>query len=115
METTLGQKRVKVDFNPAKDGKVHQLKNLAALMIDSAYQSTKANGETLNYMSRDFEGLAKNFEDRTSPESVRLFEIVKEYQQKALWLVNNDAAEVDKIVQHLETACMYAVKLCFTK
>lgn len=34
MEQTLGQKRVKADFNPAKQDTVDQIKNKAAELID---------------------------------------------------------------------------------
>lgn len=34
MEQTLGQKRVKADFNPAKNDTVDQIKNKAAELID---------------------------------------------------------------------------------
>jgi len=34
MERTLGQKRVKAEFNPAKNGTVDQIKNKAAELID---------------------------------------------------------------------------------
>lgn len=33
-DQTLGQKRVKAEFNPAKDGAVDQIKNKAAELID---------------------------------------------------------------------------------
>jgi len=33
-ELTLGQKRVKAEFNPAKDGVVDQIKNKSAELID---------------------------------------------------------------------------------
>lgn len=34
MSQTLGQKRVKAEFNPAKNGAVDQIKNKAAELID---------------------------------------------------------------------------------
>lgn len=34
MEKTLGQKRVKADFNPAKNDLVDQIKNKSAELID---------------------------------------------------------------------------------
>lgn len=45
-EQTLGQKRVKAEFNPAKNGKVDQIKNKAAEFIDLIESCRKeASGE----------------------------------------------------------------------
>lgn len=38
MEQTLGQKRVKAEFNPEKNGLIDQLKNKAAELIDLCEQ-----------------------------------------------------------------------------
>jgi transcription termination factor NusB len=72
MSQTLGQKRVKAEFNPAKNDLVDQIKNKSAELID--------------LMEAMLEGT-------TSVEKIRLIEY----------------AQLD-----VETACMLAVKACFT-
>lgn len=72
-EQTLGQKRVKAEFNPAKNGTVDQIKNLSAQMIDLIE----------NMRSSDSTG-----------EKHRVLSIAQ---------------------TEIETACMYAVKSCFTE
>ena len=73
MSQTLGQKRVKAEFNPSATATVDQLKNKAAEFIDLCEQlrTEDATGE----------------------------------KQRAISLAQTEA----------ETACMYAVKACFTK
>lgn len=46
-ELTLGQKRVKAEFNPEKDNTVDQIKNKAAELIDllETLRETTATGE----------------------------------------------------------------------
>ena len=43
MSQTLGQKRVKADFNPAKNGLVDQIKNKSAELID-LYEQLRTEG-----------------------------------------------------------------------
>jgi hypothetical protein len=69
---TLGQKRVKAEFNPAKNEIVDQIKNKSAELIDLV--------ETLR-------------NEKTSSEKHRQISIAQ---------------------TEIETACMYAVKACFT-
>jgi len=47
MSQTLGQKRVKAEFNPAKNGTVDQIKNKAAELIDliETLRTEDASGE----------------------------------------------------------------------
>lgn len=72
-EQSLGQKRVKAEFNPAKDNKVDHVKNQSANLIDLI--------GTL----------------RTEDASGELHRLISIAQTE------------------IETACMYAVKACFTK
>jgi len=69
---SLGQKRVKAEFNPAKNDLVDQLKNKAAEFIDLC--------EQLRSVSATME------------------------RNRAISIAQTEA----------ETACMYAVKACFT-
>ncbi len=72
METTIGQRRVKAEFNPAKNEMVDQLKNKSALLID----------------------MLESMKSGASGEKLRLLSIAQ---------------------TEIETACMYAVKACFTE
>ena len=74
-EQTLGQKRVKAEFNPAKDGTVDHLKNQSANLIDLLEE-------------------IKSGPDMISGEQARVISLAQ---------------------THIETACMYGVKACFTK
>ena len=71
IEQTLGQKRVKAEFNPDKNELVDQLKNKSAELID-LLEATKPY---------------------SSGEKSRLIDVAQ---------------------TEIETACMYAVKSCFT-
>lgn len=77
MEQTLGQKRVKAEFNPAKNDLVDQIKNKSAELIDLV--------EQLRVNPKDG--------DTVSGEKHRIISIAQ---------------------TEVETACMYAVKACFT-
>jgi hypothetical protein len=72
MSQTLGQQRVKAEFNPAKNETVDQIKNKSAELID-LLQEMRTN--------------------EVSTEKMRLISIAQ---------------------TEIETACMYAVKSCFT-
>lgn len=53
MSQTLGQKRVKAEFNPAKNDLVDQIKNRAAEFIDlcEALKNENATGEKIRLVS----------------------------------------------------------------
>lgn len=53
MEQTLGQKRVKAEFNPAKNGTVDQIKNKAAELIDilDSMRESESSGEKQRIIS----------------------------------------------------------------
>ena len=75
MEQTLGQKRVKAEFNPAKNDVVDQIKNNAAELID-LIETLRGDGHAI---------------------------------------ISGEKARVIALAQtETETACMYAVKACFT-
>lgn len=71
-QQTLGQRRVKAEFNPAKNDLVDQIKNKSAELIDLCEQLKAPN---------------------SSSEKHRVTSLAQTY---------------------IETACMYAVKACFT-
>ena len=75
IEQTLGQKRVKAEFNPDKNELVDQLKNKSDELIDLIEQ-VRGDGKAM-----------------ISGEKARLIAIAQ---------------------TEIETACMYAVKSCFT-
>jgi len=77
MSQTLGQIRVKAEFNPAKNDLVDQLKNKSAELIDLIETMRGAGSQ----------------EEKVSGEKHRLIAISQ---------------------TEIETACMYAVKACFT-
>ena len=53
MEQTLGQKRVKAEFNPAKNDLVDQIKNKSAELIDliEKLRTQDANGNATDLLS----------------------------------------------------------------
>ena len=72
---SLGQKRVKAEFNPAKNDVVDQIKNKSAELID-LIETMRGDGKAM---------------------------------------ISGEKARVISIAQtEVETACMYAVKACFT-
>ncbi len=85
MNQTLGQKRVKADFNPAKDELVDKIKNKSAELIDLI--QLMVNGEAVEPGNEEFP-------DFINSEKVRASRIAQE---------------------HIETACMFAVKANFIK
>jgi hypothetical protein len=85
MENTLGQVRVKADFNPAKNEVVDQIKNKSAELIDLI--QLFINDEAVNPNNETHEAF-------NNSEKVRVARIAQEY---------------------IETGCMYAVKANFTK
>lgn len=42
---TLGQKRVRVSFNPSRDNQVDRIKDMAAVLIDTIYAMEAEDGE----------------------------------------------------------------------
>lgn len=87
MSQTLGQKRVKAEFNPAKNDLVDQIKNKSAELIDLI--QVIRNDEA----SKSYEKSPQDFKE-ISGEKLRLIAIAQ---------------------TEIETACMYAVKACFTE
>jgi len=85
MKQTLGQKRVKAEFNPAKNDLVDQIKNKSAELIDLI--------ETMRPEAKPI-----------GPDS----DIIELIGDTELDRVMNLAQE------KIETGCMYAVKACFT-
>lgn len=83
---TLGQRRVKAEFNPAKNDLVDQLKNKSALLIDML--ESMRNEEASRTYDKTPEALQE-----LSGEKLRLISLAQ---------------------TQIETACMYAVKACFT-
>jgi len=66
MSQTLGQKRVKADFNPAKNGLVDQIKNKSAELID----------------------LCETMRSEGSGEKQRLISLAQTaYEEAAMWVV----------------------------
>jgi len=66
MSQTLGQKRVKADFNPAKNGLVDQIKNKSAELID----------------------LCETMRSEGSSEKQRLISLAQTaYEEAAMWVV----------------------------
>jgi hypothetical protein len=137
MEQTLGQKRVKAEFNPAKNGMVDQFKNSAARLIDLVEQKKGCYKEFEGYnelrdeavkfldllnsidnleVSRELER-AKFISYRSIIEGINLFfGETKGFSQPA---VSGDGDHfaypaLEEAQTHIETACMYAVKACFT-
>lgn len=85
MGQTLGQKIVKADFNPSKNELVDKIKNKSAELIDM-----------IQLMVND-EGV------KPGNESYGEFN-------------NSEKVRLSRIAQtEIETACMYAVKACFTQ
>lgn len=74
MSQTLGQKRVKADFNPAKNDLVDQIKNKAAELIDLLEQMRGEKTETHQY--------------KVSGEKLRLISLAQtEFENGAMWAV----------------------------
>lgn len=72
MDTTLGQNRVRIDFNPSDDDKVGQCKKKTAELIDflEAERQSGENGQT------------------TPGEKARLIAIAQTaYEEAAMWAV----------------------------
>ena len=85
-DQTLGQKRVKAEFNPAKNTNVDEIKNLSAKAID----------------------IVEQLRDPSEP-------IENEDGTHTLVGYSEKDRLIDLAQQHYETACMYAVKANFTK
>lgn len=72
MDQTLGQKRVKADFNPAKNELVDQIKNKSAELID----------------------LVEQLRDNASGEKHRLVSLAQtSYEEASMWAVKANFTE----------------------
>ncbi len=81
MEQTLGQKRVKAEFNPSKDELVDQIKNKTAELID-LLQRMRADEASKTYEKSPEE---KNIQ---SGEKFRLISLAQtSYEEAAMWAV----------------------------
>jgi hypothetical protein len=85
MSQTLGQQRVKAEFNPAKNELVDQIKNKSAELIDLLDSMRE-----VNFVQEPHLGKVPVF---CSGEKQRLISIAQ---------------------TEIETGCMYAVKACFS-
>lgn len=75
MEQTLGQRRVKAEFNPAKNDLVDQIKNKSAELIDLIEKLT-------------IQDSIGNATDVLSGEKLRLIALAQDaYEEAALWAV----------------------------
>ena len=115
---TLGQKRVKAEFNPAKNGTVDQLKNISAKMIDIALKGGDKDS-SMKECKNSFMSLINSDSKGGTSERERLQSIAFRHMDSAFdnWVAveygTNDS--VDIVTERIETACMYAVKWCFTE
>lgn len=87
MEQTLGQKRVKADFNPAKDGLVDQIKNKSAELIDLLEQM-RSDAELSASMRSDSPN------SKASGEKLRLISLAQTaFEEGAMWAVKANFTE----------------------
>ena len=87
MTQTLGQKRVKAEFNPTKDGLVDQIKNKSAELIDLI--QVMRNDEA----SKSYEKTPEQFKE-LSGEKLRLIALAQTaIEEGAMWAVKANFTE----------------------
>lgn len=116
---TLGQKRVKAEFNPAKNGTVDELKNHSAIMIDIALKGKLKDSAMVDHFESFSRLFTINLSQDLNSEKNRLSRIAMKYITQAikLWDDSNfgDNNSIELVTEWIETACMYAVKANFTE
>lgn len=117
-QQTLGQRRVKAEFNPAKNGTVDQLKNVSAKMIDIALNGAEKDSAMVDHTEALTKLLTVNLEQDVRSEKNRLSRIAMKHFTNGinLWdsIEYGDQESIDAVTESFETGCMYAVKWCFT-
>lgn len=119
MSQTLGQKRVKAEFNPAKSGVVDELKNHSARMIDIALKGESKDSAMIDHFGSFSRLFTISLSQDLNSEKNRLSRIAMKYITQAIerWDDSNFGNEdsIDLVTEWIETACMYAVKANFTE
>lgn len=126
-ELSLGQKRVKAEFNPAKMETVDLIKNAASNIIDCCeYLKTDLNNEMyINEIESSYKELYELYDslvdENSTDEKLRIIDIAKTCdfdQYLDLYKSNKTETIMLKIIDVLqictETSCMYGVKANFT-
>jgi hypothetical protein len=87
MSQTLGQKRVKADFNPAKNDLVDQIKNKSAELID-LLQTMRENAELAAREKSD------STNSNVSGEKLRVISLAQTaFEEGAMWAVKANFTE----------------------
>lgn len=120
MKQTLGQKRVKAEFNPTKNGTVDELKNYSAKMIDILEKQKVNKHKNINEFidcEYKFQKELRNISKSDSSERSRAISIAATLVHESLVgyerLLELNLERLNKLQTKVETACMYAVKANF--
>lgn len=126
-DLSLGQKRVKAEFNPSKTETVDLIKNEASNIIDCCeYLKTDLNNEMyINEIESSYKKLYELYDslvdENSTDEKLRIIDIAKtcDVDQYLELYKNTSETIMLKIIDVLqtctETSCMYGVKANFTK
>ena len=115
---TLGQLRVKAEFNPEKKETVDLIKNTCAQMIDIALKGRDKDIDMTHLQTQFQNIIILDSEQSENSEKNRLVKIAWYYMDQAMnnWRSVNYGNDdhIDLVSEKLETACMYAVKWYWT-
>ncbi len=116
IENSTGAMRVKAEFNPAKNETVDQIKNASAELINQL-DNVKWFKTLLNESNEKLKALlkAESEKEGNSDERMRQLTLSARATLQVDGLANALEQHGDSLQTEVETACMYAVKACFTK
>lgn len=116
IEHSTGVMRVKAEFNPAKNETVDQIKNASAELINQL-DNVKWFKTLLNESNEKLKALLKTeaAKEGNSNERLRQLGIAMKATRQVEQLADALEQHGDNLQTEVETACMYAVKACFTK